>query len=117
MSEGKFGKRFAALAAVLTAGVGLSAAAQPAGAATQAPARHPAVTRTIPVGSGPIGVAVSPMTGRIYVTNSVSGTVSVINGRKDTVVGTIPIGGQPSAVAVSPRTCEIYVTDYSAGTV
>ena len=132
MSARKSGKWFAALAAVLTAGVGLGAT-QPAGAATRASAQPAVITQTILVGSGPNGVAISPMTGRIYVADGNDDTVSVINGRKDTVTstingrtdtvtGTIPVGLQPDAVAVSPRTGKIYVTntnisDGSAGTV
>lgn len=80
-------------------------------------ARPPAVTQTIPVGSGPYGVAVSPVTGRIYVTNSDDGTVSVINGRNGTVTSTIDVGSNPVAVAVSPQTGKIYVTNYDDGTV
>jgi DNA-binding beta-propeller fold protein YncE len=34
----------------------------------------------IPVGNGPVGVAVSPLTGAVYVTNVGDGTVSVISG-------------------------------------
>jgi DNA-binding beta-propeller fold protein YncE len=77
MPAGKFGKRLAALAAVLAAGAGLSAT-QPAGTATLTPGRPPAVTQTIPVGIGPVGVAVSPRTGKIYVTNYGDNAVSVI---------------------------------------
>nr|WP_231862559.1 hypothetical protein [Mycobacterium canetti] len=32
----------------------------------------------IPVGVGPVGVAVNPVTGEVYVTNSLDDTVSVI---------------------------------------
>src|ERR1019366_8618110 len=116
MPARKSGKRLAALAAVLTAGVGLGVT-QPAGAATRAPARPPAVTSTIGVGSSPSGVAVSPVTGRIYVTNYDDGTVSVINGRTGTVTSTIGVGVDPEAVAVSPQTGNIYVADGPEGTV
>ena len=78
MPARKLGKRLAALAAVLTAGAGLSAEAQPAGAATQASARPSAVTQAIPIGIDPSGVAVSPQTGKVYVTNAADDTVSVI---------------------------------------
>jgi DNA-binding beta-propeller fold protein YncE len=121
MSAGKFGHRFAAFGVILTAGVGLSAAAQPAGAATQAPARPSTVTQTISVGSGPSGVAVSPQTGKIYVTNtnneSGDGTATVINGRTGRVTSTIPVGMGVAGVAVSPRTGKIYVTNYRDDTV
>ena len=52
------------LAAVLAAGAGLGAS-QPAGAAALTPGRPPVVTQTIPVGLGPIEVAVSPRTGKL----------------------------------------------------
>ena len=42
--------------------------------------RTNAVTATIRVGNGPVGVAVSPLTGAIYVTNIGDVTVSVISG-------------------------------------
>ena len=38
------------------------------------------VTATIPVGTGPEAVAVNPVTGSVYVTNSRSNSVSVIFG-------------------------------------
>jgi DNA-binding beta-propeller fold protein YncE len=38
------------------------------------------VTATVPVGNGPIGVAVSPQTGDVYVPNGNNNTVSVISG-------------------------------------
>jgi YVTN family beta-propeller protein len=44
-----------------------------------------AVTATIGVGSGPIGVAVSADGKRVYVTNSLSNTISVIDATTETV--------------------------------
>ena len=84
--------------------------------------RKDTVTSTIGVGNGPDAVAVSPRTGKIYVTNTnisdgSAGTVSVISGRTGTVTGTIPVGRGPAGVAVSPRTGKIYVTNYQDGTV
>jgi YVTN family beta-propeller protein len=38
------------------------------------------VTATIPVGSGPVGVAVNPLTGAVYTANIGDDTVSVISG-------------------------------------
>jgi YVTN family beta-propeller protein len=49
-----------------------------------------AVTATIPVGSGPGGVAADRKTKTIYVANDFSSTVSVISGRTNTVTATIP---------------------------
>jgi YVTN family beta-propeller protein len=71
-----------------------------------------AVTATIPVGEGPNGVAVDPITGTIYVVNQQDGTMSVIDGATKTVVTTIPLGrNTASAVAVDPVTDSIYVTN------
>jgi DNA-binding beta-propeller fold protein YncE len=38
------------------------------------------VTATIPVGNGPVGVAVNPLTGAVYTANVGDDTVSVIFG-------------------------------------
>ena len=69
------------------------------------------VTATIPVGSGPFGVAADPKTGTIYVTNAFDNTVSVISGRTNTVTATIPVGSAPVGVAADPKTHTIYVTN------
>jgi YVTN family beta-propeller protein len=49
------------------------------------------VVTTIPVGSSPRGVAVSPAGTRVYVTNYISNDVSVIDTASNTVVATIPV--------------------------
>ena len=62
------------------------------------------VTATIPVGTYPSEVAVSPTgpyAGDIYVTNYGSDTVSVINPATNTVVATIPLGFAPTGAARS----------------
>src|SRR5690242_18376711 len=66
------------------------------------------VTATIPVGIQPVGVAVNARTRTIYVANSTSDTVSVINGRTNTAVATVPVGRTPGAVAVNAKTNTIY---------
>ena len=48
------------------------------------------VTATVPVGDGPVGVAVTPDGARAYVTNVASGTVSVIATADNSVVTTVP---------------------------
>jgi YVTN family beta-propeller protein len=47
----------------------------------------------------------------IYVANSASGNVTVIDGSTDTVAATVPAGASPSAVAVNPQTNKIYVAN------
>ena len=60
------------------------------------------MTATIPVGQTPFGVAVTPNGGKVYITNSDGGSVSVIDASSNTVVATIPIGPGPAGVAVAP---------------
>ena len=87
-------------------------------------ARATNVVATIPVGSFPHGVAVNPVTNRVYVTNSggqASGypgnTVSVIDGATNTVLTTVTVGTGAFGVAVNPTTNRIYVSNRSDDTV
>jgi len=74
---------------------------------------------TVPVGSFPTGVAVTPAGTRVYVTNEFfSGTVSVIDTATNTVVATVPVGSFPLGVAVTPAGTRVYVANRSSsGTV
>ncbi len=74
------------------------------------------------VGEEPNGVAVSPDGTRVYVANTVSGTVSVIAVNRiansyDTVVATIPVGTEPYALALTPRGRKLYVANSRSNTV
>jgi YVTN family beta-propeller protein len=75
------------------------------------------VTATIRVGSGPLGVAVSPDGSTAYVANYGSGTVSVINADTGTVTATISVGSYPYPVAVTPDGSQVWVGNYDSGTV
>jgi YVTN family beta-propeller protein len=116
MPARKSGKRLAALAAVLTAGVGLGVT-QPAGAATRAPGPAPGRHPDHPGRQRSVRGGGQPGDRQDLRTNSDDGTVSVINGRNGTVTSTIDVGSNPVAVAVSPQTGKIYVTNYDDGTV
>jgi len=66
----------------------------------------------IPVGSFPIGVAVTPDGKHAYVVNVDSNSVSVIDTTTNTVVGDpIPVGSGPVGVAVTPDGKHAYVTN------
>ena len=79
------------------------------------PTSVPAVIATIPVGRGPIGVAVSA-DDTVYVANYDDSTVSVINPGSQTEDDTIEVGGLPVSVAVS-NDDTVYVTASQANVV
>src|SRR6516165_6992550 len=67
------------------------------------------VVATVPVGSQPAGMAVSPDGARLYVANFVGGSVSVIETSSNAVVATITVGAGPSFVTITPDGTRIYV--------
>ncbi|GAA5178654.1 hypothetical protein GCM10023322_06340 [Rugosimonospora acidiphila] len=56
-------------------------------------------------------------TGRVYATNFIDDTVSVINAATNTVTTTIPVGNNPGGVVVDPAGNTVYVADFSDGKV
>ncbi len=70
---------------------------------------------TVSVGSGSTGVAVNPVTNRIYTANQFGGTVTVVDGTSNTVITNIPVGGGPYGIAVNPNTNRIYVANRNTG--
>ncbi|OWG27523.1 hypothetical protein B9D92_21590 [Mycobacterium tuberculosis] len=82
------------------------------------PATNTVTGSPITIGNGPSGVAVSPVTGLVFVTNFDSNTVSVIDPTTNTVTGSpITVGTAPTGVAVNPVTGEVYVTNFAGDTV
>ena len=76
------------------------------------------VVATVPVGTFPVGVAVTPDGTLAYVTNDTApGTVSVIDAVTNTVVATVAAGINPFAVAVTPDGKHVYVTNLVSNTV
>jgi YVTN family beta-propeller protein len=64
------------------------------------------------------GVAVDPITNKIYVANSDDETVSVIYGKTNNVIKTIILEDQsPTKIAIKPGAEKIYVTDKEYDTV
>lgn len=59
------------------------------------------------VGNTPFGVDVDPLTHLAFVTNTLDGTVSVVNDKTYAVVGTLPVTGY--FVGVNPITSKVYV--------
>lgn len=65
---------------------------------------------SIPVGDSPRVVAVNPDFSRVYIGNSESQSISVIDSYTNTVAHTLDVEGRPLAVALSPDNQKIVVT-------
>lgn|GEM_PF-2274220 len=82
------------------------------------PTRYPyPYLKSIPVGTQPYGIAVSPDSARLYVTNAGAGTLSIVDIATDTVVATVPVGTQPRGVAAHPDGRRVYVANAGSNTV
>jgi YVTN family beta-propeller protein len=70
---------------------------------------------TVPTGKGGNdgggGIAVNPLTGHVFVTNSAANTVSIINGNTDSPLVEVPVGSDPFGIAVDTSTGLVFVAD------
>ncbi len=73
--------------------------------------------RVVNVGREPWCVAITPNNRKVYVTNMVDGTVTVINAETHQVITTISVGTEPFGCALTPDGTRLYVTNQSSGTV
>ncbi|HET9207223.1 MAG TPA: beta-propeller fold lactonase family protein, partial [Burkholderiaceae bacterium] len=71
----------------------------------------------VPVGDEPRCVAITPDDKKVYVTNAVSGTVSVIDARSYQVTKTIPVGTEPTGCALTLNGAKLYVANLGSGSV
>lgn len=62
-------------------------------------------------GSYPVGITINPFTGKIYVANQYSNTVSVFDAKTDKLVKTIPTGIFPYSIDSNQYNNRIYVTN------
>ncbi len=75
------------------------------------PGGWPSPVTTLTIGSNPYGVAVNPVTGRVYVTRlEHEGTVFVFDGESNRILARIP-SVYPGLVAVNSRTNRVYVAN------
>jgi len=72
---------------------------------------------TITVGSYPLGVAYDSSNGYVYVANSNSSTVSVINGATNKVIANIAVGSYPFGVAYDSSNGYVYVANEGSNNV
>ena len=73
----------------------------------------PVVREAIKVGNGPQGAAVSPDGRRVYIANTHSDAVSVIDNATSRVIATISLPAPPQYVAIAPNGQRVYVTTYN----
>jgi YVTN family beta-propeller protein len=71
----------------------------------------------VPVGDEPRCVAITPDDKKVYVTNAVSGTVSVIDARSYNVTKTIAVGTEPTGCALTFDGTKLYVANLGSGSV
>src|SRR5580704_5844937 len=69
------------------------------------------VVATIPVGSDPFAVGITPDGRHAYVANVSSNSVSVVSTAANTVVATVPVGSGPFGIAVTPDGQHVYVAN------
>ncbi|MCP1558168.1 UNVERIFIED_ORG: YVTN family beta-propeller protein [Methylobacterium sp. SuP10 SLI 274] len=72
---------------------------------------------TIPVGTAPFALALSPDERRLYVGNVRSNDLTVIDTEGLKALATVPAGAMPYGVSVSPDGARVFVTNQHAGTV
>ncbi|MFZ9630162.1 MAG: beta-propeller fold lactonase family protein, partial [Ilumatobacteraceae bacterium] len=75
------------------------------------------VLSSVAIGQGPRLLDLSADGSRLYVPNSASDSVSIIDTSTNTVVETVPVGDYPVMVLVTPDGSRVYVTEQNAGTV
>ena len=71
----------------------------------------------IPVGEEPRCVAIHPSDRAAYVTNAISGTISVVNLNQHTVVAELAVGTEPRGCALTADGSLLYVANHTEGTV
>jgi YVTN family beta-propeller protein len=81
-----------------------------------------ALIKTVPVGTFPFGVAITPDGSKAYVTQrsfgpTINNTVSVIQTSDNTLLTTVTVGSSPFAVAITPDGSEAWVANSDGGTV
>ncbi|MGH9643124.1 MAG: putative Ig domain-containing protein, partial [Terriglobales bacterium] len=77
----------------------------------------PTVVQTIPVGTGPRWVTITPNSSTAYVENAGSNNVSVISVANNQVTGTISVGTSPFGAAVTPDNSTLYVANSGSNNV
>lgn len=75
------------------------------------------VVATIPTGSQPTSVQITPDGTKAYVVNRLSNNITVIDRATNTVIATIPVGSSPFGLATTPDSTKAYVTNINTSDV
>jgi len=75
------------------------------------------ITSTYTVGARPVGIAVTPDGGKVYVSNELDNSVTVFNTKTNGPPATTLVGTSPAGVAISPDGSRVYVANRGNGTV
>jgi YVTN family beta-propeller protein len=70
------------------------------------------VVATLPVGDFPVGLALDQAAGRLYVSNFLDDTVTVVDTVALAVTATIPVTGHPRGLALDPAAGRLYVAGF-----
>jgi len=77
----------------------------------------PTVTEVVPVGADPFGVAFDAASGEIFVTNSGSDNVSVLDGNDSVPVASVSVGASPAGITFDATTGDLYVANNGSNNV
>jgi YVTN family beta-propeller protein len=78
------------------------------------------ITKDVSVGVDPVGVIISPVGDKVYISNTyggADGTVSVIDVATDTVSGSIAVGKNPYSMAINEDGTRLYVANLLSGSI
>lgn len=72
---------------------------------------------TIKLGNSPNSFGYNPNTNLLYVSNTGSDTVSVLNTKNNSIVGNIKVGSRPTDIVVNPISNSIYTSNIGSDTI
>lgn len=77
----------------------------------------PKILTGFPVAQNPAGITINPNTNKLYIANSYTNTISVIDSVTSQVLKTIKVGNYPTALLLDPILNLIYVLNVDSGSV
>jgi YVTN family beta-propeller protein len=75
------------------------------------------ILSNITVGVSPSSMAVNSLTYKVYIANSGSNNVSIIDGKTNKGITNVTVGDSPSSIAIDPKTNIVYVANKNSDTI